>query len=304
MRAPVVVLLLCSACSVGPVFKLKENQLSCSEPLLDRGGDLALKVDEGGGDGLFDYAVANWTLLERTEGSYDLDTGTFYWVNEFAPDAIRRFERAEGSGLIERTGDMDLGYRLTVTFLDERQEQFDVRHLRTGCTEVYRQESLDDPDVILLTDGVWKGGGYEWTRNFVEGPAPVQGIGRMEADRSWTEYVRFADGGIKVNWDTVGDGNGHQTRTFDDDNGFDKTEGSWQRWYDGTVAMNFTRNNATIQKQTWDFSVDASGNGGGTWSDPDDSCDIVFTDGKCRLRQCSDENLQGSCSVPVTWPVF
>ncbi len=304
MRAFAAILVLLPACYVGPIYKLKDKNLSCAVPMVERGGDLPLKVNAGEGDGLFEYDVSDWTLLDRTSGQYDLDSGQFWFINEFAPSAVRAKEFNEGTGLIQRNGDMDLGYRQTITFVTGEKAGVDVRHTRTGCAEVLRTESVQDPEHIEVTNGLWTAAGYEWTRSFVEGPAPVEGVGLMKLDRTWTESVLFDKGGVRVDWFTEGDGNGHQTRTFDDDNGFEKTAGSWQRWFDGTVAMNFTRNNSTISKQTWDFSVDAAGNGGGSWSDPDDTCDIVFNEGTCRLKSCSDTELQGTCTVPVTWPIF
>ena len=298
------VVMLLPGCYVGPVYKLKDAKQACANPLVERSYDLALKVDNGVGDGLFDYDVVGWTLLDHTNGQYDLKTGEFFWLNEFADGAIRRSEYAEGTGLIERNGDLDLSYALTATYTDETQAAFTVRHTRTGCSEVLRIENAADANDVELSDLTWSGGGLDWARNFVEGPSAVQAIGRMESDRSWQEYVDYSKGGVKVFWLTDGDGDGHQVRTFDDDDGFSKLEGSWERWYDGSVAMNFTRNNAAISKQTWDFSVDPTGSGGGSWSTNDNSCDINFNNGNCRLRNCTSESLDGPCEVPVTWPEY
>lgn len=299
-----LLLVALSGCYVGPMFRLQEDAQSCASPRVELQGDLPMKVDQGPGDGTFGYTYLGWPLVQGTSGAYDLKTGAFTWTNTYAPDSVRVKEDVTGTGLILRNGDLDLGYAQVVTFLDGTQVSYDVRHERVGCNEVLRVAPTEDPEEVVLTEGTWVGGGFEWTRHFVEGPAAVEGLGRMEADRSWVEYVEFHDGGLDVSWATDDDGNGHQTRTFNDDDGFSKTEGSWERWFDGTVSMSFTRNNPNIQKQTWDFSVDALGNGEGSWSDPDDACDISFTEWKCRLKACTNEAFQGACEVPVTWPVF
>lgn len=299
-----LLLVALSGCYVGPMFRLKEGAAACASPRVELQGDLPMKVDQGPGDGTFAYDYLGWPLLGATSGAYDLKTGAFTWVNTYATESVRVKEEVTGTGLILRNGDLDLGYRQVITWIDGTTSSLDVRHERVGCTEVLRQQDVDDPEQVVLTEGTWTGGGFEWTRHFVEGPVAVEGLGRMEADRSSVEYVEFKQAGIQVSWETTDDGKGHQIRTFDDDDGFQKTEGTWERWYDGTVAMSFTRNNPNIQRQTWDFTVDAHGEGGGTWSDPDDSCDISFNEGKCRLKDCTDPAFQGECVVPVTWPVF
>lgn len=304
MRALPVVLLLLPACYVGPKYKLPNGKRACGSDFVERQYDLAMKVDNGPGDGSFEYALADWPLIASTKGNFDLKTGEFYWVNTYAADAVRESELAEGGGTIRRNGDLDLDYVLKANWKSGESTEWAYRHTRVGCDETLRREAVADPDDVELVDFSWVNGGADFVRYFVEGPVAVEGVGRIAADRSWNEVVNFEQGGVQVLWYTEGDGNGHQTRTFDDDNGLAKSVGSWERWYDGTVAMDFTYNRPDILRQTWEFSMDAAGEGGGTWSTSDNTCEVSFTEGKCRLKNCTSETLEGKCTVPVTWPFF
>ena len=89
-----------------------------------------------------------------------------------------------------------------------------------------------------------------------------------------------------------------------DSDGGDKRIGTWDRFRDGTVVMDYTQNNPGTEKQTWSFQVDSAITGTGTWSRGDDTCDLIFTEGNCKLRNCSDPDLESKCTVEVTWPDF
>lgn len=294
-------LLLTSGC--GPVFKLvPEAKRACTASIVELSDDLAIKVDNGPGDGSFDYAYEGWSLLAKTAGEYDLKTGDFSWINNYADGSQRTEDNVVGSGTVWRDGNFDLEYDNTVSFKDGTILLQTTRAERTGCTQSTRVELGDG--TITLTDATWNAGGLDWTRNFVVGPAAVEGIGHMNADRSWFETVNYDDGTARFEWASDGDGNNRKNRTFDDDDGWSKTKGSWEAFYDGTVVMNFTLNNPNIEKETWDFTVDGLGAGGGTWSNASDTCDLVFTNGNCKWRNCSDVNLEGKCDVPVPWPEY
>ena len=286
-------LLLCTVLPgcLGPVYSLKPlDKRACAESLVDDGTELVRMVDQGDSDGAFDY-IPESQLLTRVEGNYDLKDGSFWWELTYVEGAWRKTDRAEGAGVILNTGDVDLEYTLTTTYLDDTTLQHTVRQIRTGCDESRRIENLDSGQISIV-EATLSNGGRDWTRNYVQGPAQPTATGRQNADRSWWETTDYSANEVSVVSLVDGDGEGYALRSFEEDDGYNVVKGSWEQFFDGTVKWDFTLNNPDTTKQTWVFTENGDGTGDGSWSTSTDSCDIKYVNG-------------GNCKrVAVFWIVF
>lgn len=288
---------------VGPVFNLAPlDKRACAESLVDDGSELVFMVNQGNGNGAFDYQP-DWALVDRIDGNYDLKTGAFWWEVHYASTAWRTLDRVDGLGSLTKLGDVDIEYTRVTTYADGQSLQEAVRQERVACAETRRVENLDSGEISIYA-ATLSGGGRDWFRDYVQGPAQPQAEGRLNPDRSWWENVDYKADGVSVNSATEGDGDGYALRTFDEDDGYNVLKGTWEQFADGTVAWDFTLNNPDTSKQTWTFSELGDGTGDGTWTDGTDTCDVKFVNGgNCKLRNCSDPELEGSCSPPVHGPL-
>src|SRR5689334_12348763 len=98
-----MIALLWSGCTVG--FALDEDP-TCAEDPYDWGGWLTTHLVHGKKDGTFDYDPAG-PLLDRVEGSYDLETGDFSWVASYPTGSRRTSDDVEGFGTAWTDGDLD-----------------------------------------------------------------------------------------------------------------------------------------------------------------------------------------------------
>jgi hypothetical protein len=274
----------------------------CDAVLIDTANDLSVMVDEGPGDGSFDYVPEGWPQIGSISGDYNLKTGAFSWeVKPAEAEAWRLLEDVGGIGLIERNGSIDTDYTKVTTYKNGDLLQQQIRHQRAGCLDTRHIENLDTGEITLIT-GTWSNSGMAWVRDFTQGPAAAQAEGHLNHDHSWWETVDHKNNDIALSWQTEADGTGYAIHTFDDDDGWNNTKGTSEVFLDGTIAMDFTLNHPETDKQTWVFSVDGSGDGTGTWVRGGDTCTVKYKSGDCQLKSCTDPDLDGDCAPPVVWP--
>ncbi|NCG21567.1 MAG: hypothetical protein GWP91_21345 [Rhodobacterales bacterium] len=302
--ALVALLTLLPACYMGPVFKLApQAKRSCAtSDFLEYDGGLPFFVSQGNGDGTFDFDPTG-SLMVSTQGLYDITEGQFLWTTQYAADAHRVEETAQGTGVIARNGDVDLEYALTISFSDDSEEVWDIRTKRAACAETTRVENVD-LGLLSLIDTIWGTDGRDWERYFIQDTATPTGVGHQDKDGSWTETVDFKKNEVQVAWTQTDDAQGYQRRDFDDDNGNTVTTGYWERWYGGTVVMDFTAKNRNFKKQFWTLEINNLGDGAGTWEQEGVTCELKFTGHNCKQRACSDGSENRSCSMPIEWPRF
>jgi hypothetical protein len=286
-----------------PVFKLdKLEDRSCTEDFIPWSGGLTRHVDEGNGTGEFDYINPD-TLIDQTAGYYDLSTGEFFWWDEYLDAGHRERGHYSGVGTLWRNGDLDLDYEREFYYSDDTKEVWAVRQERFGCEENFRYASVDNPEDLEFVSGSYGSGVYEYTHEWIFGAVVAVATGSQKADQSYVEDLEVIDGPILLVHQETGDGQGNVSRIYSYDDGFTKVEGTWDQGVEGTVSMDYFSKSPGSKRQYWVYHYDAMGNGEGSWSQDDVSCDLVFEQGECKRRACSDDS-NGKCVVPVEAPQF
>lgn len=304
-------LLLAQGCYVGPVFRVKQKKQTCPEPFLIWGGGLVAHVDAGRGDGSFAYTPAD-PLLDWVEGSYDLKTGDFSYVNDYIGDSYRAIDEVSGYGTIWRDGDMDLFYDVTATTDEDDEFSYSVREQRLGCEQerwVFLTDLMEDPDdedepvPTEVWAGEYTGGEFVYEHRFGKYGEVLVAEGVSEADGTYTEELDYEEDGIVIQWEEEGDGEGGIRREFYENVG-NVLEGYWERELSGTLVVEYVYDPLASPAQTWDYRVTERGNGNGSLEIGENRCDIDLDEWECTLEDCSTPELEGEpCTPPVRIPL-
>jgi len=294
--------LVVGAC--GPTFKLKEKKLTCSEPFHAWAGGLVAHVNQGNGNGEFDYDPLD-ERIDRIAGAYDLKTGDFFWDEEFDEDAYIEKNEIDGYGTIWNDGDLDIEYDVTAELRNDTEYDYRVRQQRLGCEmETWVEQEIDDqPDPTEVWEGEFTDGGYEYVHRFGHYGLLMEAEGRTENDYSYEERLSYDDDGVEIEWYEEGDGEGTVRREFEE-NVSGLLEGYWERELDGDVVAKYDFEPVGGQREEWSYEIDHEGTGSGELSIGGITCDLDFDEYDCELDDCSQSGLDGdSCSPPVTIPV-
>lgn len=297
---PAVALL--QACYIGPVFKLQEKSLTCSEPMLGWGGGLVTHVMMGKGDGSFDYDPPGG-LLDRVVGAMNLRTGDFQWSEDYAPDSYRARNDVLGYGTIWEDGDLDIGYDMNAITDEGDEFSITIRERRLGCEmERWVEENIEDvSDPSQVWAGTFTDGGFEFEHRFGHYGLVMQAEGRTESDGSYEERLRYEEVGAVVYWDEEGDGEGWARREFDEQLGF-SLEGFWERQKNGDTEVEYEYQAVTGPPQFWAYEVNERGNGSGSLAIGAAECDIRLSEWSCVLEDCNQASLEGEACVPPLEP--
>jgi hypothetical protein len=301
----ILLVTLMSALGAGcvPVFKLdKLENRSCAEDFIPWSGGLTRHVDAGNGTGEFDYINPD-ALIDQTAGYYDLATGEFFWWDEYVDAGHRDQAHYVGVGTLWRNGDLDLDYEQEFYYSDDTKQVWTVRQERFGCDENLRYESAEDPEDLEFITGTYGQDGYDYTHEWISGSVVAVAAGSRKSDQSYTETLDLTDGPVLLVHQETGDGQGNVDRIFSYDDGYTKVEGTWNQGLEGTLSMDYFSKTSGAKRQYWVYHYDAIGNGEGSWTQDEVSCDLVFELGECKRRACSDDS-NGKCTVPVEAPQF
>jgi hypothetical protein len=296
---------LASGCYVGPVYKLKENKLTCNEPLHVWAGGLVTHVNQGKGDGEFDYAPLD-PRIDRIVGLYDLDSGGFYWDEVFVDDSHVAQQRIDGVGTIWNDGDLDVEYDVVATMSDERTHEYAVRERRLGC-EMQRWVESDisgQPDPTEIWEGEFTDGGFEYVHRFALWGLVVEAEGRTENDFTYEETLEFEDGDVAFDWYEERDDEMRVTREFDERIGDVTLEGYWSRTLEGELTVRYDYDGGFGQiGEEWSYTLDPDGDGDGELVSGAVTCDLDFDEFACELADCTVPSLDGAdCELRVSVP--
>lgn len=291
-----------SAC--GPVYKLKEKKLTCSERFHTWGGGLVTHVNQGDGDGSFDYQPLD-PRIDRIFGLYDLDSGGFYWDEDFVDGSQVRNRRIDGRGTIWNDGDLDVEYDVVADMPGDLEAAYYVREQRLGCDMTRWVESDIDgqPDPTDIVEGTFTDGGFEYLHRFALWGLEVEAEGRLEADSTYEEELSYDEGGVTFDWYEERDDDGTVLREFDESIDGITLQGFWERQLDGDLEVVYDYSAPGRAREEWTYDLDDGGDGSGGWVFGNVSCDLRFRDFACTLQDCSSSSYEGDdCPLRVSVP--
>jgi len=288
----------------GKVFKLKQKKLTCTEPFHTWGAGLVTHVNQGKGNGEFDYEPLD-PRIDRVTGAFDLSTGDFFWDEEFVEDFYVTKNEVDGYGTIWNDGDLDIEYDVTAELRNEEEHNYRVREQRLGCEmEKWIDQDIEgQPDPTEVWEGEFTDGGYEYVHKFGHYGLLMEAEGRTEDDFSYEETLSYDEDGVEIDWYEEGDGEGEVRREFEERIG-GVLEGFWERKPDGDLEVDYEYTPLGSQKQSWEYELDYEGDGSGTVTLGNVSCDLDWDAYDCTLEDCTQSGLDGDdCDAPVTLPI-
>ena len=288
----------------GKVYKLKDKKLTCSENLHTWAGGLVTHANQGKGDGSFDYEPLD-PRIDRVAGAYDLNTGDFFWDEEFVEDFYVTANKIDGYGTIWNDGDLDLEYDVVAELRNESEHEYRVREQRLGCDmeRWIEQDIAGQPDPTEVWAGTFADGGFDYVHRFGHYGLVMEAEGRTEDDFSYEERLSYDDDGNEIDWYEEGDGEGTVRREFEERVGGELT-GYWERDAEGDFDVSYDYAPLGSVNQEWEYELDYEGDGSGSLRIGGISCDLDFDAYECTLDNCSQPALDGDdCDAPVTLPI-
>jgi hypothetical protein len=274
-----------------PAFTLSTP--TCSAEVPDLARDLTYHLLQGEAAGTFAYFPGGSQLI-RIQGTYDLASGDFAWVETGNGQSWIDEIAVEGFGYANRNGDLDIvGTRRLLDVLGVQDTQ-QFRIERRGCATEnrlrFRSGGIERESVET---GIYLPGRYAYTQRTDLGNGVYEVTGERTVDRTFTEDIRLDQEGYTLRATRVGDlGEGTNTRTFAESFQQGATrEGTESRFTDGGRQVNFSQ--TTNQGTTvWSYTVDYAGNGAGTVTGAGLSCTLSFERGQCTY-DCGGQ--RGAC---------
>lgn len=300
----VMAILVLPGCYVGPVFKLKEKKLTCAEPLHAWAGGLVTHVNQGKGDGEFDYAPLD-PRIDRIAGFYDLDSGGFFWNEYFVEDSQVSEKRIDGVGTIWNDGDLDVEYDVVASLPDDEEFEYRVRERRLGCDmQVWVDQDIpNQPDPTEVWEGTFADGGFDYVHRFALWGLVVEAEGRSENDFTYEENLSFDDDGAAFDWFEERDEEGTVTREFDESIGGISLEGYWERELEGDLSVRYDYVPSVGQAEQWSYDLDDEGDGSGELTIGSVTCTLDFSNHDCEMAECNLSSLEGeACELRVSVP--
>jgi hypothetical protein len=265
-----------TACGSGePAFELTKP--SCSQDFVSYNGGLTWDIMQGGGAGDFDFDP-DGRVEAREFGEYVLTSGDFVYTVQYDPDHYRTETRVEGYGYANPNGDLDTEATWTTTDVHGDHWSTDVRVQRVGCNETTYQ--IRNGYLTTIT-GTYTAAGYEYTREYDGGYSDTVKVdGLLKRDLTYDESYDVEDGTLSYSGDTSGDADGNSRTDFVQSDTDYTMDGYFESTLDGTQHQSYHYDGSDVIYD-WDVTVDYDGNGGGTYSTADGSCDISYDSGAC-----------------------
>lgn len=274
---------LATGCEREAVFTLSDTRTCAADVLAVDDGLLSHLVASEDGGRSFDH-VPDSPLIDRVVGTYDLVTGVFGWSTTYADGYRVLRDDVAGTGTAYVDGDLDLDYTITTQLRGNKRTVNRVRELRLGC-DVQRVTYNRNDELVATEVGTVQADGYHYVRTRTERGVLVDTEGVLAGDRTRTEAEAWRSGRYQYAHTRTDDGLGKVTTDFEEVDDGVQSAGTVVDRFDGSSRHQFTATDsgATL---TWDYVVEASGNGEGTLevSPPNGNsyeCDVVFEDFAC-----------------------
>jgi hypothetical protein len=280
-RLLLVVLVLASGLSCAKVEEFRlEDPPHCTQPFINWNGGLTLSIIKGGGTGQFDYDPAG-QVQARMYGEYELATGKLAYTIEYDPNAWQQTTRVSGTddgrgGYANENGDLDLWYSVTTTDVLGRDVVTDVREKREGC--VLDRETITN-GVLSKTLGTYEDNEFHYTRT----TDPFVVSGTLRHDLTWSESWATDDGGVTSTSETNGDGDGYSKEDWDQLDSGAEWKGETERFIDGKTHFSYHYTGASGGDYDWDVTYDYAGDGDGSYTDGNGTCQIQYQAFACTL---------------------